>query len=66
MSNRTFVIGVGMTKFEKPGTKEGDYPDWAKEAGEKALADAYGMTPQKIAGRIGKWVAEGARTNTKG
>src|SRR4051794_26561247 len=39
-SNRTFVIGVGMTKFDKPGTKEGDYPDWAKEAGEKALADA--------------------------
>src|SRR5499426_373952 len=29
-----------MTKFEKPGSKEGDYPDWAKEAGEKALADA--------------------------
>ncbi len=40
MSNRTFVIGVGMTKFDKPGSKEGDYPDWAKEAGEKALADA--------------------------
>jgi acetyl-CoA acyltransferase len=40
MSDRTFVIGVGMTKFDKPGTKEGDYPDWAKEAGEKALADA--------------------------
>src|SRR3954462_6788551 len=38
--NRTFVIGVGMTKFDKPGTKEGDYPDWAREAGEKALADA--------------------------
>ena len=37
---RTFVIGVGMTKFEKPGTKAGDYPDWAKEAGGKALADA--------------------------
>jgi acetyl-CoA acyltransferase len=37
---RTFVIGVGMTKFDKPGTKEGDYPDWGKEAGEKALADA--------------------------
>jgi acetyl-CoA acyltransferase len=29
-----------MTKFDKPGTKEGDYPDWAREAGEKALADA--------------------------
>ncbi len=40
MSNRTFVVGVGMSKFDKPGTKEGDYPDWAKEAGEKALADA--------------------------
>jgi acetyl-CoA acetyltransferase len=37
---RTYVIGVGMTKFDKPGTKEGDYPDWAREAGEKALADA--------------------------
>src|SRR5918995_6233844 len=40
MSNRTFVIGVGMTKFDKPGTKEGDYPDWAREAGSKALEDA--------------------------
>ena len=40
MSNRTYVIGVGMTKFDKPGTKQGDYPDWAKEAGTKALADA--------------------------
>ena len=35
MSKRTFVIGVGMTKFDKPGSKEGDYPDWAKEAGEQ-------------------------------
>lgn len=40
MTNRTFVIGVGMTKFSKPGTKEGDYPDWAAEAGAKALDDA--------------------------
>ncbi|HTX01539.1 MAG TPA: lipid-transfer protein [Acidimicrobiales bacterium] len=40
MSNRTFVIGVGMTKFDKPGSKDGDYPDWAREAGENALADA--------------------------
>ena len=40
MSNRTYVIGVGMTKFDKPGTKEGDYPDWAKQAGEAALTDA--------------------------
>ena len=53
MSNRTFVIGVGMTKFDKPGTKEGDYPDWAKEAGEKALADAgipYDDVEQAYAG----------------
>ncbi|TMB31067.1 MAG: transketolase [Deltaproteobacteria bacterium] len=34
-------------------------------APEKALADAYGMTPQKVAGRISKWLAEGARTNAK-
>jgi len=47
MSARTFVIGVGMTKFDKPGTKEGDYPDWAKEAGEKALEDA-GVPYDKI------------------
>jgi len=47
MSNRTFVIGVGMTKFDKPGTKEGDYPDWAIEAGGKALADA-GISYEEI------------------
>jgi acetyl-CoA acyltransferase len=53
MSNRTFVIGVGMTKFDKPGTKEGDYPDWAQEAGSKALEDAgidYGKVQQAYAG----------------
>jgi acetyl-CoA acetyltransferase len=38
--SRAFVIGVGMTKFEKPGSKEWDYPDMAKEAGTKALEDA--------------------------
>lgn len=36
-----FVVGVGMTKFEKPGRRENfDYPDMAKEAVEKALSDA--------------------------
>ncbi|MBO2452905.1 lipid-transfer protein [Actinomadura barringtoniae] len=40
MSIRTFVVGVGMTKFEKPGSKEWDYPDMAREAGTKALEDA--------------------------
>jgi acetyl-CoA acyltransferase len=55
MSNRTHVIGVGMTKFDKPGTKEGDYPDWALEAGEKALADAgvpYDAIEQAYAGYV--------------
>ncbi|WP_137723100.1 lipid-transfer protein [Prescottella subtropica] len=40
MGSRVFVIGVGMTKFEKPGAREWDYPDMAREAGTKALADA--------------------------
>jgi acetyl-CoA acyltransferase len=40
MGRKVCVVGVGMTKFEKPGTKEGDYHDWAREAGEMALADA--------------------------
>ncbi len=51
--NRTFVVGVGMTKFDKPGTKEGDYPDWAEEAGRKALEDAgigYDKIQQAYAG----------------
>ena len=55
MSNKTYVIGVGMTKFDKPGTKEGDYPDWAKEAGEKALEDAgipYDAIEQAYAGYV--------------
>jgi acetyl-CoA acyltransferase len=50
---RTYVIGVGMTKFDKPGSKDGDYPDWAKEAGTKALADAgipYESVQQAFAG----------------
>jgi transketolase len=34
-------------------------------APEKAIADAFGLTPQKVAGRIQKWLQEGARTNTK-
>ncbi|MGB6039606.1 MAG: lipid-transfer protein [Gordonia sp. (in: high G+C Gram-positive bacteria)] len=48
MSNRVFVVGVGMTKFEKPGSREGwDYPDMAREAGTKALDDA-GVTYDQI------------------
>ena len=55
MNSKTYVIGVGITKFDKPGTKEGDYPDWAKEAGEKALRDAgipYDRIEQAYAGYV--------------
>eukprot|EP00090_Calanus_glacialis_P042787 TRINITY_DN7584_c0_g1_i1.p1 TRINITY_DN7584_c0_g1~~TRINITY_DN7584_c0_g1_i1.p1 ORF type:complete len:436 (+),score=103.96 TRINITY_DN7584_c0_g1_i1:63-1370(+) len=38
---KSYVVGVGMTKFEKPGRRENfDYPDMAKEAVENALNDA--------------------------
>lgn len=40
MGRKVYVVGVGMTKFEKPGAREWDYPDMAREAGQKALADA--------------------------
>ena len=40
MARKVYVIGVGMTKFEKPGSRAWDYPDMAKEAGTKALEDA--------------------------
>ena len=42
-----------MTQFDKPGTKQGDYPDWAREAGEAALRDAglsYELVEQAFAG----------------
>jgi len=40
MGRKVYVVGVGMTKFEKPGAREWDYPQMAKQAGENALADA--------------------------
>ncbi|MEY2437964.1 MAG: acetyl-CoA acyltransferase [Acidimicrobiaceae bacterium] len=47
MGRKVFVVGVGMTKFEKPGSKDWDYPDMADEAGTKALADA-GISYDKV------------------
>ncbi|XP_044286094.1 sterol carrier protein 2 isoform X2 [Varanus komodoensis] len=52
---RVFVVGVGMTKFEKPGSHDKDYPDFAKEAGQKALADAgvpYSAVDQACVGYV--------------
>ncbi len=40
MSRKVYVVGVGMTKFEKPGARDWDYPQMAKEAGTRALEDA--------------------------
>ncbi|XP_078042390.1 sterol carrier protein X-related thiolase [Augochlora pura] len=38
---KVYVVGVGMTKFEKPGRRDDvDYPEMAKEAVTKALQDA--------------------------
>ncbi|MFD4180523.1 lipid-transfer protein [Rhodococcus sp. NPDC058514] len=55
MGNRVFVVGVGMTKFEKPGAREWDYPDMAREAGTKALEDAgidYRQVEQAYVGYV--------------
>nr|XP_048309275.1 sterol carrier protein 2 [Myodes glareolus] len=53
---RVFVVGVGMTKFIKPGSENSrDYPDMAKEAGLKALADAqipYSAVEQACVGYV--------------
>ncbi len=40
MGRKVYVIGVGMTKFEKPGSRKWDYPDMVQESGTKALEDA--------------------------
>src|SRR3990172_5645604 len=55
MARKVYVIGVGMTKFEKPGSREWDSPDMAKEAGTKALEDAgipYGEVEQAAVGYV--------------
>ncbi len=55
MSNKVYVVGVGMTKFEKPGSRDWDYPDMARESGTKALADAgldYSEVQQAYVGYV--------------
>ncbi|MET8687805.1 lipid-transfer protein [Streptomyces sp. NPDC004732] len=37
---KSYIVGVGMTKFEKPETRDWQYWDMVKEAGTKALEDA--------------------------
>ncbi|MEU7042684.1 lipid-transfer protein [Streptomyces varsoviensis] len=46
---KAYIVGVGMTKFEKPESRDWQYWDMAEEAGSKALADAgipYGLVEQ--------------------
>ncbi len=53
LGRKVCVIGVGMTKFHKPGVM--DYPALTKEAGEAALADAgvrYDQIEQAFAGYV--------------
>ncbi|MEV5610386.1 lipid-transfer protein [Streptomyces sp. NPDC052225] len=37
---KSYIVGVGMTKFEKPESRDWQYWDMAKEAGGAALADS--------------------------
>lgn len=53
MGRKVYVVGVGMTKFEKPGSRDWDYPDMVLEAGTKALEDAgipIGEVEQAVTG----------------
>ncbi|GHA86056.1 lipid-transfer protein [Streptomyces chryseus] len=53
MSAKAYVVGVGMTKFEKPESRDWQYWDMAKEAGARSLADAgttYDEVQQVVAG----------------
>ena len=53
MGERVFVVGVGMTKFEKPGKRDWDYPDMGEEAARNALDDAgipYDLVEKAVIG----------------
>lgn len=53
MGMKAYIAGVGMTKFEKPETRDWQYWDMAEEAGTKALDDAgiqYEQVQQVVAG----------------
>ncbi len=66
MPNKVFVVGVGMTKFEKPGRREGwDYPDMARESGTKALEDA-GIDYSEVAAGLTSATARATRRRATG
>ncbi|MEU3313436.1 beta-ketoacyl synthase N-terminal-like domain-containing protein [Streptomyces sp. NPDC048387] len=46
---KSYIVGVGMTRFEKPESRDWQYWDMVREAGGAALADAgvdYGLVEQ--------------------
>lgn len=52
---KVYIIGVGLTKFEKPGNRQWDYPDMGAEATIKALEDAgisYDLIQQATCGYV--------------
>jgi acetyl-CoA acetyltransferase len=64
MTEKVFLVGVGMTKFEKPESRDWHYWDMAKEAGEAALADAgigYDLVEQAAVGYCGQQSTAGQR-----
>ncbi|GAA1536935.1 lipid-transfer protein [Streptomyces albidochromogenes] len=64
MSAKAYVVGVGMTKFEKPESRDWQYWDMAKEAGARTLADAgiaYDEVEQVVAGYCFQASAAGQR-----
>ena len=53
MPEKTYLVGVAMTNFEKPESRDWQYWDMAREAGQAALADAgidYGLVEQAAVG----------------
>lgn len=55
MTRKVYVVGVGMTKFEKPGARDWDYPDMVRESASQALEDAgisYDLIEQVFAGYV--------------
>ncbi|XP_014361686.2 sterol carrier protein 2 [Papilio machaon] len=54
MCSKVYAVGVGMTEFVKPNSSR-DYPEFGKEAVEKALTDAgvtYDVIEQAVCGYV--------------
>ena len=52
-TGKSYLVGVGMTNFEKPESRDWQYWDMAREAGQAALADAgidYALVEQAPVG----------------